>query len=521
MVAQLLRLRLRSIANSISLGARHALSTIVVALVVVVAALVVASFVGRLRSSSLDEVSTLVVGGGSLLLVVFFVLPFAASTPGWTDPRRLAGYGATTDRASVGLALSGVIGLPALGLVILSAGYVRAWGQGPGVAAVAVLAAVLAGVTAYLLALVGSTVRAMITSRRSRDLLVGGGVVVALLLAPLVVDLVRAALPGTRDGAAPLSRALAWMPFGAAVALPGRAARGQTGSVVLGLLIALAFIAVLWLVWRSLVFVALNRALAPAVASDPGGLGWFEFTTATPVGAIAARSLTYWGRDARYRWSLVILPFLVLLVIPLGIAGMSWGWLALVPLPLMCLLLGFLPHNDVAYDSTALWMHVASNTSGFADRVGRLVPPLLIGAPLVVVGSLVSAWIHGDFVVLPAEIGVCASLLLTGLGLSSILSAALPYAAARPGGDPFQQPQSSGPAAGWSQSIMIAGALVLSFPTGWYAVRATLGGETDLGTMAMWLGIGSGAAVLIVGVAIGSLVFGRRSPELMAFAFRS
>lgn len=521
MVAHLLRLRLISITNRVRFGLRPAFSTVVILLVVLLASLAVAGLTSQLRFDSLDEVRSLVVGGGSLLLVAFFVAPFASSRPAWSDPRRLFGYPVSTRTAAAGLALGGAIGLPALALVILATGYVRSWSEGSAVVAVAILAAVLAGVTALLLALVASTLNSMITTRRSRDLLVAGGVLVAILLVPLVVDLVRVLLPGGYRGSGFATAALGWTPLGAALALPGHAAEGQTGRVVADLVISVVSIGLLWWAWRSLVGRALHRPPAPDLADDRVGLGWFDFTFGTPAGAIAARSLTYWGRDARYRWSLVILPFLPLLVVPLGIAGVDWSLLALVPVPLMCLLLGFLPHNDVAYDHTAFWLHIATNTRGLADRLGRLAPALVIGIPLSVVGSLVAVWLHGDFTAFGAEFGVCLSLLLSGLGLSSVLSAALPYAAVRPGGDPFQQPQSTGTTSAWSQSVMFGGAVLLSVPTGWLAVRATAYGQSELGVMALLAGIVTGVVVLGVGLLIGSRVFSHRAPELLAFALRS
>ncbi|AMM20331.1 hypothetical protein AX769_09375 [Frondihabitans sp. PAMC 28766] len=510
-----------SIANLVRFGFRPAVGTVVALLVVIVLSIVVSSLASELRGDPTGEVQALVVGGGALLLVAFFVGPFAASKPPWSDPRRLYGYGYTTDQAAGGLALAGAVGLPALALVILAIGYVRSWGEGSGIAWLAVLTAVIAGVTALLLALVASTLNSMLTTRRSRDLMVVGGIVVALLLIPLVIDLVRVLLPGGYHGQGAAADALAWTPFGAAIALPGHAVTGQTGRVVGDLVISLVTIGVLWFIWRTLVDRALHQTEAPGVALQRTGLGWFDFTASSPAGAIAARSLTYWWRDARYRWSLVILPFLPLLVVPLGIAGVNWATLALIPVPVMCLLVGFIPHNDVAYDNTAIWMHISANTPGIADRLGRLAPPLLIGLPIAAVGSFVAVLLHGDVGAFLPEFGVCLSLLLTGLGLAGIVSAALPYAAVRPGDDPFKQPQATSSTAGWSQTIMFGGAVLLSVPAGWFAVRATVFGRQDLGASAFWVGLGIGVVVLVLGTLIGARIFSRRAPELLAFALRT
>ena len=105
-----------------------------------------------------------------------------------------------------------------------------------------------------------------------------------------------------------------------------------------------------------------------------------------------------------------------LTTVPLLIAGVPLEIVALVPVPIVALFLGWLPHNDLAYDSTAVWMHIASGVRGVSDRVGRLVPVLLIGMPLLAIAIPVAISVHGRWALLPAMVGVCASLFLSGLG---------------------------------------------------------------------------------------------------------
>ena len=45
------------------------------------------------------------------------------------------------------------------------------------------------------------------------------------------------------------------------------------------------------------------------------GLGWFDRLPGGPTAAIAARSMTYWGRDARYWVSIVLIPVIPIFVI--------------------------------------------------------------------------------------------------------------------------------------------------------------------------------------------------------------
>ena len=233
---------------------------------------------------------------------------------------------------------------------------------------------------------------------------------------------------------------------------------------------------------------------------------------------IAARSLTYWSRDSRYLAPLLIIPVVPFLMIaPLLVAGVPAQPLALLPLPVMCLFLGWSLHNEMALDSSAVWLHVSSGVPGWADRLGRTVPILLIGSVLIVGGSALTALVYGDWRVFPSVVGIGSSLLLVGVGLSSVVSARLPYAAVLPGDSPFQQPQTSGGSAVLSQSISLAGTILLSVPTIWFAVRAIIESpEWHLAALAC--GLGTGLVVLVLGVAVGGRVFTRRGPEIVGFA---
>jgi ABC-2 type transport system permease protein len=114
-------------------------------------------------------------------------------------------------------------------------------------------------------------------------------------------------------------------------------------------------------------------------------------------------------------------------------------------------------------------------------------------------------------------IGVCASLFLSGLGLSSIASVIAPYAVSRPGDSPFQQPQRATAGGAISQAVVLLGAVVLSTPTLWWAWLA-LTRDISYSEPALWGGVATGLGVLVCGVAIGSLLFRRRGARLMEFA---
>jgi ABC-2 type transport system permease protein len=256
----------------------------------------------------------------------------------------------------------------------------------------------------------------------------------------------------------------------------------------------------------------------PIAVRERGGLGWFAVAPGTPGGAIAARSLVYWLRDRRYLVNIVIVPIAAALaVVPLIVVGVPLEYVALVPVPIIALFFGWLPHNDLAYDSTAVWMHIASGVRGAADRIGRLVPMVLIGVPVLAVAVPVAISLQGRWALLPALAGLCASLFLCGLGLSSIASAAAPYPVSRPGDSPFQQPQRTGSGGVFSQALVLLGAVVLSAPALWFG-WLTLSVDVSYATATLWAGIGGGVIVLAAGIAVGAAVFQRGGNRLMEFA---
>lgn len=160
-------------------------------------------------------------------------------------------------------------------------------------------------------------------------------------------------------------------------------------------------------------------------------------------------------------------------------------------------------------------MHVASAVRGASDRIGRLVPVLLVGLASLAVVVPLTVSLHGRWAILPAMAGVCASLFLSGLGLSSLASVVSPYAVSRPGDSPFQQPQRTH--GGLSQGVVLVGALVLSVPALWWGWRA-VAVDVDETWPALWAGLAIGLVVLIIGVVAGGAVFERRGGRLMEFA---
>ncbi|NII40500.1 ABC-2 type transport system permease protein [Curtobacterium flaccumfaciens] len=523
MVAQLLRLRVDLLAGEVRGGARRSVGVVLGSVVALAVVLWAASVLGGLRTADPVVARTIVVLLGTAVTLGCTLVPLALGVADQLDPRRFAAFGIARRDLVVGLGIAGLVGLPVVAVAVLAVAQVVTWSRGAGPALLGVVAAVLVVATTALVIRVCSTLGAVAAAgRRVRAVTWSAVVVVVLLAVPTVSLLLRLDwLDPAGPGAQRLADIAGWTPWGAAWSVPADAATGDVGTAVAKLLVALVVVAVLALAWWALVGRLLVTVARPARVRRHRSLGWFDPLGSTPFGAVAARALTYWARDPRYRSSYLILVFVPLVVLPLGVAGVPWAWTALVPLPLMALIAGFLPHNDVSYDNTAVWLHVASGAPGWTDRLGRLVPLVVVGAPLLVAGAAVSARLYGDMAAFPLLVAVSASGLLGGLGLSSIVSVALPYPTVRPGDHPFHQPQAAGATATVAQTLMVLGTLLCMAPAGWIGLRALLGLDHPSLSLVLGVGIGVGVVVLVIGVLVGGAVFDRRGPDLLAAAQRN
>ncbi|WP_331709255.1 hypothetical protein [Microbacterium sp. T32] len=489
-----------------------------VGLFVLVAGTVFAAInVVALADSDRLTTSVVTVLAGSAVTLGFAIAPPLTASVDPLDPRRFAVVGPEPRPLAAMLLLAGLVSVPVLVVIVLAISLATAWSVHGAAPAASVLSIVLAVVTCVLLARVSMALGALVRRpRQSRELF--GVYIVAVLVVVVPVGIFlgslewRGAVPSQLEVAAEV---LAWTPIGAAW---GIALAPSAGAAVGSVIVALATVALLTAAWFVLVRVLLTTTPRPATVRERAGLGWFALLPGTPGGAVAARSLSYWLRDRRYIVNVVVVPIAaVLSTLPLVVAGVPIELAVLLPAPIIALFLGWMPHNDLAYDSTALWMHIASGVRGLPDRLGRLVPVVLIALPLLAIAIPLAIAVHGRWAFAPALVGVCAALFLSGLGLSSIASVAAPYAVSRPGDSPFQQPQRTGSGGVMAQGLVMLGALLAAAPAIWLALQAVASDTVDA-LPALWVGIGVGVAVFAFGIAIGSAVFERRSTRLMEFA---
>ncbi|MFF1634022.1 hypothetical protein [Leifsonia sp. NPDC058248] len=524
MVAQFLGLKLRLMANAfrrspwqvfgLAVGLLYGLTITVVVVLVLFAARLI---------PDVASVHAVLVVIGSIVVAGFALLPLLFGVDDTLDPRKFSLFGMPSRALSTGLVLAALIGIPSVVLTVCSLATVVTWSRDPGSAVLALISVPVVVLTCVITSRVTTSVASfLLSTRRSREF--GGviGILVVVLLAPVVFLLLT--IDWGRDGLGVVSGFaswLSWTPLGAAWSVPGDAAQGDWGVALLKLLIALATLGLLWLAWTGLVAKMLVTPQREAQSRAYHGLGWFSRLPGGPTAAIAARSMTYWSRDPRYWISVLMIPVVPILIIAaLTLGGIPPHYASLVPLPMICLFLGWTIHNDVAYDNTAIWLHVVSGTRGIADRVGRMYPPILIGIPVIAIGSLVTTAVFGDWEVLPAVGALSGAILLIGLGLSSFASVLFPYPATRPGDSAFAQPQTSGASAALVQAISFFAIIILASPI---IVFLVLG----LTVSPAWLALAPISAIvlgfgcLFGGLYLGARAFDRRGPELMAFANRN
>ena len=522
MTGVLVQLKLRLLANQFRRSPWQVVGLVLALLYGVGITVGLVTLLVALRYAPLSLATAITVGGGSLAVLAFLIVPVFVGIDDTLDPRRFALFGIGRSRLAFGLAVAALVGVPGFVLMLVSFATVATWSRSAPAAAVALVCVPVTVLLCVLLSRIGAAGAGLLLStRRAREAVAAIFVIGLCLLAPLAVVLSN--LEFGREAVAATAAVvgvLAWTPLGASWAAPASIASGSpTGWAQLG--IAIATVALLGLAWRALVARSVETPGRRARPQSVGGLGWFRRLPATPRGAIAARATTYWARDVRYRVSAISIPITpIALVFVLHIAGVSTSVLALLPVPIVALFLGWATHNDIAYDHTAIWLHVAAGVRGIDDRLGRLVPVVVVGAPVLIAASFVSAAIAGRPVLAAAVIGVAGCLLMAGMGIGGVTSALMPYPVPRPGSSPFQQPNSTGGLSAIVQSALFLIQLLVSLPAIAFGLLA-LQGSGGWAWASLGSGVLVGGLVLVWGTWFGGRLFERRGPELLASALRA
>ena len=555
MVATLVRLRWRLTLNSLRANVWALIGTIVGALYGL--GLLIALVAGAIGLGGLgpDAAAPVLAAAGALTVLGWALVPLMLTGVDSTlDPRAMAAWTAPSRPLAIGLAVAAATGVPG---VITGAGLllpVLVWavaGQwGAALLALALAPAALA--TCVLLSRVVVIGAGVSTSRRGRDR-AGVIAVLAILLVSLMPSLLNLVarfdsidLEGLRTAA----RVAGLTPFGWALAAPGHLARGEATAAIGLSAAALALPAALAPVWGRVVGRVMtgparsnahSRAYDGAAeegagAGGTGGAGaaagasrvlpWhrrLEGIMPSPAAAVAARCLRYWRADPRYlvqAISLVIMPVLLAVMIALGrtsivdageTASLAPGRAPAVLLAapvLAALLSGWGLHNDLAFDSTALWTQVSASVRGRDDRLGRIVAAALWQTPVIAVLALGGGAWTGLWRALPAVGGLSAALYGCALAWSSLTGVLLPYEVNAPGDSPMKS-RTSGTALiaalvqmvgmgviGLAAAPVIAGFAVMALAGAWGWGWPFLVAGVLWGAGAAWAGIAVGGRLL-------------------------
>lgn len=362
----------------------------------------------------------------------------------------------------------------------------------------------------------------MLTSRRSREIGATVGVLAFVLLLPLVLALGSLGLEGALEKVPTVARVLGWTPLGASFAAPAAAAMGDLPGALARLGVALAAVVVGYAAWVFLLGRALThppsrggqvRRRADAMLPVRPGRRHAGLVAA---GAVTRRGVRYWTADPRYLSSLLGAVVAPVLVVVLGSAiAETPAALALSVGMFVGGTLGWGRHNDVAYDGTAFWLHVAAHVPGWADRLGRALATLVWALPVTLVIGLAGVAFSGRWDMTAAALGAGVGVLLAGLGVSAVASATLPYPVPSAGANPYAAQMGAVGATLVAQVVSSAATLLCSAPV-LVMYSATLWRDAPLGGATLVVGVLGGLATLAVGIVVGGRLYDARAPRLLA-----
>lgn len=526
MVAHLVRLKLALLRNGLRrqpvqligmlIGGAYALGGTIVALL---------GLVGARTASDTTLVSAILTLAGAGLLLAWVLVPIMAfGTDPTLDPGRFATFSVPNRQLAVGLIVTALLGVPGAATAVVTLAAVLPWTRSVGATLVALAGSLLGLATAILGSRVATGLAAaLLRTRRGRESMIMLWTV-AMLGYFAVVPRFSSGQHPSKEEIVSLGGIVGWTPLGWAWSAPGRLVAGDPVGALLRLVFAAVLVAGLLWVWVRLVATAQTNpraAVAPPSNGDGGGLGWFERLPATPAGTITARVLTYWRRDPRYRVGMILMPVMPL-VVALSTSSQSGPGTFFIAPVMLAFLVGLGPHNDVSYDGSAIWLHVAAGVSGYADRLARLVPYVVMAVLLEPV-YLVLACSHSQrWDLLGPVAGLVTVTALSTWGVSSSINVLMPYRAPEPGENPYTVAPGSAGMAMAAQLVTMAVTGVVVTPVAVLTLWQGLGSPPSwVGPTAGLSGLVIGVVVLAVGVRVGGTHLMRNGDKVLARMVRN
>ncbi len=417
-----------------------------------------------------DLRSDALIVAGSVLMLGWVTVPLLVTGLDDTlDPSRFASLGVPVRRIMPGLAIAAFLTVPALFTLLAMLLLVVSWRDDAATLAVALVGAAL---TAAVMVLSGRVAVAWagraLAGRRSRIAAAAASVAGIAVVAVAGRALLSKGLESVLEDDVPtIIAALGTTPIAAGLAAPEFASRGDWLPVAWRLGLVAVWCVLLALVWRDSVarvlvtpparsagvarrddrilahadVAAALRARIEAASHAPGGAVARLLMRALPssqVRAVRSRMLRSWSSDPRYLAAAVgaLVGPVLLFGILLPALGAP-GWVAFLMPATVATSIAWGRHNDVAYDSTALWLDVVSGRIGRAIMRGRVEGLLAWAAPVVVITSLAAAQVADRWDLALALCAASLGVLGTTMGVSAVLSVWMPYRAPQPGSNPF------------------------------------------------------------------------------------
>jgi len=468
-------------------------------------------------------------------LGVFFALGWAlvpvliAGVDDTLDPRRFAPIGVKADRIMPGLLVAALITLPALFFTALWLTLSASWfASGPVTGAIAILGALIQTVSLVALGRLGASwAERIFANRLARNIAFAVSFFAIIAFAYFAWQTLAQGLESLFEADFDVAiGALEDTPLVSALAAAHAAEQGHWAVVAWRLGIALVWTGVLLLAWRANVVHALVTPLHRSGGTGPrtdtvvrAGRRMILLAPSDrvgPAGAVFARAARAWRSDPRYITGLtavVLLPVVFVTVI-VPVFDLDPRWTFAAPF-VLATSVGWGRHNDVAYDSSALWLDIVAGRRGGDVMRGRFAAVLAWSLPLVMIGSLVVVGWAGYWSLAPAVVGTAVGALGTSLGIAAITSVVLPYRTPAPGENPFGAEVGSVGAGLLGQIVSsVATFAILPF----VIVPCVLAVAVDArwGIVAAIGGLGFGVAGYVFGLLFAGRLYDARAGKLLA-----
>ena len=460
------------------------------------------------------------------------------------EPTRFASLGIAPRRLAPALSVSTLLTVPSLFTLFVLVALSTMWhNEHP---RTLVLVVAVAGAVVQWVAVVWSSrvvsawTARIVAGRRSRLALAGTVGAVVLLAIPVVWVVARDGLEMVLDYDIPvLLDQWGRTPLAAAMAAPESLALRNTWGVLWRLAITLGWAAALQGAWAANVAYAQVHPLfrgggtrerddAVLAAATPDARGrWRAAWHAVwrrvwpvarhahgPVRAVRARQERAWRSDPRHVAALagvVVMPLMVLVLVPLF--GVDSRWMLLAPLVLAASI-GWGRHNDLALDSTAVWLDVVSGRHGRAVMSGRMAAVLRWALPLVVIMALLAWGWSRQWLLGLGILGTSLGVLGATLGVSAVTAVVFPYRVAAPGESPLGAPPGSVGASVVAQTLSsLATAVVV--PVVMAPMAAAVLWDARWAWVAAVVGVVIGGAMYVGGVRFAGMMYDQRAGALV------